>query len=88
VPERAALAKWLRHRRDTLGLAYAQMAADSKFSAATLKRAADGRTVPTLEVVTAYVMATRVFGEEDRELNRVLDKAELLWRAARHATGG
>ena len=95
VPQRAALAQWLRQRRAACGVTYAQMAVSSKVSSATLKRAADGKRVPKLSVVKAYVLATTEVRAKDREarnrafveLRHALNKAERLWKDARHATG-
>ncbi|WP_374117016.1 helix-turn-helix domain-containing protein [Streptomyces sp. MNU76] len=69
----ALLASRLRSWRQEAGLTYAQLAERTPYSAATLSRAASGRTVPAREVVVAFAGAC---GGEPRH-------AEYLWRWAR-----
>jgi transcriptional regulator with XRE-family HTH domain len=88
VPQRAALAQWLRRRRDERGLTYMQMAATSRISAATLKRAASGQRVPKLSVVKAFVLATTATANpaDDPDLPKAMERAEHLWAQARYAS--
>ncbi|MEU5303311.1 helix-turn-helix domain-containing protein [Streptomyces noursei] len=69
----ARLASRLRTWRQEAGLTYAQLAERTPYSAATLSRAASGRSVPALEVAVAFAEAC---GGEPRH-------AEYLWRWAR-----
>lgn len=74
-----ALASWLRARRESAGLSYEQLAARSKYSAATLTRAASGRSVPkSLEVVQEFATACGVTD---------LREVEKLWKHARRDEG-
>ncbi|MFJ8017437.1 helix-turn-helix domain-containing protein [Streptomyces sp. NPDC096339] len=57
VPERGALAVALRELRSQAGLSYDDLAAGTALSAATFKRAASGRTLPTEETVKVFVSA-------------------------------
>ncbi|MFD3484965.1 helix-turn-helix domain-containing protein [Streptomyces sp. NPDC058665] len=74
-----ALVSWLRARREGAGLSYEQLAARSKYSAATLTRAASGRGVPKrLDVVQEFA---RACGVTD------LREVEKLWKHARRDEG-
>ncbi|MFY1677376.1 helix-turn-helix domain-containing protein [Streptomyces sp. WMMC905] len=55
----ALLASWLRTTRREAGLTYARLAERTPYSAATLARAASGRSVPNLEVVLAFAQGCR-----------------------------
>jgi transcriptional regulator with XRE-family HTH domain len=50
-------AYWLRDLRNKAGLTYAQLAARSRFSRATLQEALSGRRLPTWQVTSAIVRA-------------------------------
>jgi transcriptional regulator with XRE-family HTH domain len=84
VPELAELALFLRGLRAQSGLTYAQMAARCQVPAATLKRAAQGRTVPKLDVVLKYVDITTTDDYPNSE--RFFRRAKRLWAKARFAT--
>lgn len=87
VPQRAALAQWLRDRRTACGLTYGQMEGRCLVSAATLKRAAGGQRVPKLYVAKSYVFATRAtkVPADDFGLSKAMDHVEYLWVRARYA---
>ncbi|MEU7074202.1 helix-turn-helix transcriptional regulator [Streptomyces narbonensis] len=72
-----ALAWWLRHQRQRLGLTYAEMAfkIHGEVTASALSRAASGRGVPSRRAVEAYAQAC----EAD------MAEARRLWKAARWA---
>lgn len=55
VPALGMLAEYLRRLRRTAGLSYGDLAARSDCSAAHLKRAASGWTLPARPVMLAYV---------------------------------
>ncbi|WP_449487399.1 helix-turn-helix domain-containing protein [Streptomyces griseorubiginosus] len=55
VPALGMLAEYLRRLRISAGLSYGELAVRSKCSAAHLKRAASGRTLPARPVMLAYV---------------------------------
>ncbi|MFI8263517.1 helix-turn-helix domain-containing protein [Streptomyces sp. NPDC085665] len=57
VRERALLAKTLRRFRRVAGLSYDELAARTGLSAATLKRAASGKTVPSEDTVKTIATA-------------------------------
>nr|WSW64629.1 helix-turn-helix domain-containing protein [Streptomyces sp. NBC_00998] len=57
VPERGELAAALRWVRTQAGMSYDELAAKTGLSAATLKRATSGKTVPTEETVKTFVSA-------------------------------
>ena len=88
VEQQAALATWLRHRRERCGLTYARMAAvpGVSVSAATLKRAASGQHVPKMYVVLQYVLATSSPPVRQQDLNKAAEHAEQLWLRARYAS--
>ncbi|MFE2038593.1 hypothetical protein ACFXBB_36305 [Streptomyces scopuliridis] len=89
VPARAALAVFLRARKDNAHMTYQEMAerVGHRPSAATFKRAAAGATVPAWATVHAFVKAT-VTEEElfngENDLPRSC--AWELWLRARRAT--
>ncbi|WP_372515563.1 helix-turn-helix domain-containing protein [Streptantibioticus ferralitis] len=72
----AALASWLRARRESAGLSYARLAELTPYSEDTLARAASGRYVPRLVVVRAFAEAC----------DADLAEAERLWKRARYET--
>lgn len=78
VPERGKLAAALRWLRGNAGLSYDELAAKTGLSAATLKRAASGKTVPTEDTVKTFVAAC---GGDPYGLGRA-------WLAARIADRG
>ncbi|MFE5621117.1 helix-turn-helix domain-containing protein [Streptomyces virginiae] len=78
VPERGELAEVLRRCRTRAGMSYDELAAMTGLSPATLKRAASGKTVPSQETVTTFVLACR--GK--------LDGLHRLWLDARIADRG
>ncbi|MFJ2598640.1 helix-turn-helix domain-containing protein [Streptomyces erythrochromogenes] len=78
LPERGELAAALRRIRTLASLSYDELAGRTGLSAATLKRAASGKTVPTEE--TVMTVAT-VCGGDQAELHR-------LWLNARIADRG
>ncbi|MEU6965017.1 helix-turn-helix domain-containing protein [Streptomyces chrestomyceticus] len=57
VPELGALAAHLRVLRAAVGLTYAALAEITNYSAATLKRAAAGKTLPAYRTALAYAAA-------------------------------
>ncbi|MFF3679847.1 helix-turn-helix domain-containing protein [Streptomyces sp. NPDC002120] len=79
LPERGELAAALRQIRTLAGLSYDELADRTGLSAATLKRATSGRTVPAEETVTAF--ATACGGDPVDALHR-------LWLNARIADRG
>ncbi|MFF3982289.1 helix-turn-helix domain-containing protein [Streptomyces sp. NPDC055808] len=76
VRRRGDLAALLRQHRETAGFTYQQLAALTRLSAATLKRAASGRTVPSQSTVEAVITACG--GNTDDHA-----AALQLWRQAR-----
>lgn len=78
VPARGRLADALRALRLEAGLTYDELAAKTGLSAATLKRATSGRTVPALKTAEAVADACSV---DHLLISR-------LWRAARVADRG
>ncbi|MGW6217863.1 helix-turn-helix domain-containing protein [Streptomyces sp. NPDC055109] len=85
VPARAALADFLRARRDQAGLTYQQMASQGgSVSAATFERATSGALVPSWETVEALILAT--VSDRDFHLSLVLGDGHRLWIKARRAT--
>ncbi|MFC8360824.1 helix-turn-helix domain-containing protein [Streptomyces griseorubiginosus] len=73
---RAALAEFLRKGRSRKGLTYAELAQRaSAYSAATLRRAASGRSVPGRQVARAYAIACGLDADE----------TDRLWLEARRA---
>lgn len=87
VPARAALAKFLRERRQAAGLTYRQMSKNcgGQPSAATLERAAAGRTVPTWPTTQQFIITTPI--ENDAfGLETPFARARELWIRARRAT--
>ncbi|MEU3480841.1 helix-turn-helix domain-containing protein [Streptomyces sp. NPDC033754] len=91
VPARAKLADFLRNRRAAAGLTYEQMArlpqTKDTPSAATLKRAASGDTVPSWETVEEFVLMTLTQDEEfGGGLTTGLHQGLELWIRARRAT--
>ncbi|MEU2119495.1 hypothetical protein ABZ567_28485 [Streptomyces sp. NPDC016459] len=91
VPARAKLADFLRSRKTVAGLTYEQMArlpqTKGAPSAATLKRAASGDTVPSWETVEEFVLMTLTQDEEfGGGLTTGLHQGLELWIRARRAT--
>lgn len=89
VPACAALADFLRARREAAGLTYRRMAelAGGKPSAATFERAASGTTVPAYSTVEASIFLTAT--EEEMFFDRMstpLSRGRELWLRARRAT--
>ncbi|MFK0026604.1 helix-turn-helix domain-containing protein [Streptomyces sp. NPDC090798] len=82
----AQLAAFLRRRRALGDWTYEELAEQSElFSRQTLQRAAaGGMTVPSWEVVAAFVRATSPLRETDAELEHATKKAKDLWRKARY----
>ncbi|MER8062763.1 MULTISPECIES: helix-turn-helix transcriptional regulator [unclassified Streptomyces] len=76
VRRRGDLAALLRRHRATAGLTYQQLAVLTGLSAATLKRAASGRTLPSESTVEAVITACSGNGDDHAE-------ARQLWRRAR-----
>ncbi|MFF7393174.1 helix-turn-helix domain-containing protein [Streptomyces scabiei] len=70
----AQLTEWLREQRKKAGITYAQMAERSTYSASALSRAASGKSLPQLSVVTAYAEAC------EADPSRAIE----LWQQARH----
>ncbi|MFC9748734.1 helix-turn-helix domain-containing protein [Streptomyces niveus] len=68
------LALWLRSQRQRSGMTYAQLAAQTGFSASSLSRAASGERLPSSTVVEAFAQGC---GGDPR-------KAAALWRRARY----
>lgn len=89
VPERGELAAALRELRADAGLTYDELASRTGLSAATLKRAASGRTVPSWSTFTAFTDACcNVDGAVMSQLRRELGELTSLWRSARVAERG
>ncbi|MEU3774335.1 helix-turn-helix domain-containing protein [Streptomyces sp. NPDC032472] len=78
VPQRGQLAAALRRVRALAGLSYDELTGKTGLSAATLKRATSGKTVPTEETVKKF--ATACGGD--------LDALHLFWLSARIADRG
>ncbi|MEU2625274.1 helix-turn-helix transcriptional regulator [Streptomyces sp. NPDC007157] len=57
MPELGALAEHLRGLRRAAGVTYTELALRTPYSAAHLKRAASGKSLPSLNLVTAYATA-------------------------------
>jgi hypothetical protein len=91
VPQLAALADFLREQRQKAGLTYKQLSEETAASAATLKRAASGKSLPRQWVVEQYLGAChRLSGEDRKDPWGILPAAaaahgERLWKQARHA---
>ncbi|MDQ0904371.1 transcriptional regulator with XRE-family HTH domain [Streptomyces canus] len=84
IPELGQLAELLRSLRRKAGLTYTELAARSGYSAATLKRAASGRTLPDVIVAFGYALACEIVpaqSSEQQELRGVI----LQWQKARKA---
>jgi transcriptional regulator with XRE-family HTH domain len=81
VPERAALAAMLRRLRQRSRLTYQDLATHAELSAATLKRAASGTTVPREATVESFVRSCR--GSETEVATAIA-----LWKKARIAERG
>ncbi|SBU92797.1 Helix-turn-helix domain-containing protein [Streptomyces sp. Ncost-T6T-1] len=82
---RAALAVFLRKGRSRKGLTYAELSRrTSAYSAATLQRAAGGRSVPSRQVARAYAMAC---GLDVDETDRLWLEARRAERSERPGTG-
>ncbi|MEU5069096.1 helix-turn-helix transcriptional regulator [Streptomyces virginiae] len=79
VPERGELAEALRRIRKVAGLSYDELADKTGLSAATLKRAASGKTVPAEETLTAFATAC---GDD------AVDALRRVWLNARIADRG
>ncbi|MFD6917755.1 helix-turn-helix domain-containing protein [Streptomyces virginiae] len=77
VPARGELAVVLRELRSAAGLTYDELAAATGVSAATLKRAASGRSVPSWETVTAMVA---VCGDADGAVGHLWQRARIVER--------
>ncbi|MFB6564079.1 helix-turn-helix domain-containing protein [Streptomyces sp. NPDC056400] len=77
VPARGELAEALRALRAGAGLTYAELAANTCLSAATLKRAASGRTVPSWETAKVFASAC---GSLPAGLHRAWLKARIAER--------
>jgi transcriptional regulator with XRE-family HTH domain len=87
VPARAKLADFLRGRKAAAGLTYEEMTKRPMVpSKATLERAASGDTVPSLETVEAFVVATITDEEPVESLALALTRGQELWVRARRAT--
>ncbi|MFG2548275.1 multiprotein-bridging factor 1 family protein [Streptomyces sp. NPDC048594] len=83
IPELGDLAEYLRSMRRQAGLTYAELAKESCYSAATLKRAASGKHLPAVAVVIQYVLMCIVLDpqpDDDRGA-KILD----LWDKAHRA---
>ncbi|GGN52098.1 hypothetical protein GCM10011579_008710 [Streptomyces albiflavescens] len=76
APARGRLAQHLRRHRELAQLTYGELARRTGRSAATLKRAASGKTVPRLSTVEAYITGCA----DDAD---AVQAATALWRAAR-----
>ncbi|MGW7064924.1 helix-turn-helix domain-containing protein [Streptomyces sp. NPDC054904] len=80
VPARAELARALRELREIAVLTYDELAAETGLSAATLKRAASGRTLPAEDTVMAFGRACGAYHLKMRELwlsARIADRGRL-----------
>ncbi|MEV5645879.1 helix-turn-helix transcriptional regulator [Streptomyces flaveolus] len=62
IPELGALAESLRALRRQAGLTYTELAKESCYSAATLKRAASGKHLPALGVTVQYTTLCMLLG--------------------------
>ncbi|MER6444455.1 IclR family transcriptional regulator domain-containing protein [Streptomyces venezuelae] len=74
-PVRATLAVLLRGARGRARLTYAQLALRTSSSAATLKRAASGKTVPTSTTVTEFLTACGASQEDLTMAKRLVEAA-------------
>ncbi|MFF3275969.1 helix-turn-helix domain-containing protein [Streptomyces chrestomyceticus] len=85
VPELGDLAAHLRALRTTEGLTYAALAEITNYSAATLKRAAAGKTLPARSTAVAYAAACEGPVNETAELHHRAERAlaERAWEARR-----
>ncbi|MGW4624538.1 helix-turn-helix domain-containing protein [Streptomyces rubiginosohelvolus] len=68
------LAVWLRRQRERAGISYRELARKTKYSEDTLRRAASGRAVPTVEVARAFADAC---GADPREAERLRKNAHV-----------
>ncbi|MGC4937854.1 helix-turn-helix domain-containing protein [Kribbella sp. DT2] len=79
-----AFAAGLRRRRAATGRTYRELAAGAHYSHTNLVRAASGRTLPTWELASAYLVAC---GASERELSGWYDvwtAIDALPRTRRH----
>ncbi|MFE2246644.1 helix-turn-helix domain-containing protein [Streptomyces lavendulae] len=89
VRARGDLAAALRELRAEAGLTYDELASRTGVSAATLKRAASGRTVPSWKTFSAFTEACcNVDGAVMSQLRREFGELTGLWRSARVAERG
>ncbi|MEU5666548.1 helix-turn-helix domain-containing protein [Streptomyces longwoodensis] len=80
VPALGALAEHLRAMRRDAGLTYRQLAERTHYSAAQLKRAASGVSLPSYKLVLAYAEGCCIHG--DRKMERAAARATSLQEEA------
>ncbi|MFG3323354.1 multiprotein-bridging factor 1 family protein [Streptomyces sp. NPDC048171] len=82
IPELGDLAEYLRSMRRQAGLTYTELAKESCYSAATLKRAASGKHLPAVAVVIQYVLMCIMLDPQPAD-DRGLKIVDLWTKAAR-----
>ncbi|MEU7206092.1 helix-turn-helix transcriptional regulator [Streptomyces sp. NPDC045470] len=85
MPELGDLAAYLRVLRAAVGLTYAALAEITNYSAATLKRAAAGKTLPAYHTALAYAVACEGPADETADLHHRAERvlAERFWEGRR-----
>jgi hypothetical protein len=86
IPQLGKLADFLRDFKSKSGHTYEDMAKHTRYSSATLKRAASGKSLPQEDVVGVYIeICARNFWWSVEDVTAWKLHGKKLWRTAKHA---